>query len=188
MKTHVISDLAQANLLTDPFKKELLQYFSDEARTTKQVADLMELKAPRLYRHVDALVNAGLLVLIREQAKRGTVERYYQTIAQRFEVDSALFDSGEGDSETSRLLKELFRNTHEHLLGFLDGEQEALDETLAPVVMQISGRATPTQVRALREKLNLWLEEISAINEVEDPLEETIALGGLVALYAGHNA
>ena len=186
MKTHVISDMAQAKLLTDPFKKELLEYFSEEARTTKQVADLMSLKAPRLYRHVDALVGAGLLVLIREQAKRGTVERYYQTIAQRFEVDSSLFDSGEGDSETARLLKDMFRETHGQLLSFLEGDTEIEDETLAPIVMQISGRATPTQVRVLRAKLNEWLEEIHLTNKDPDATEGTIALGGVVVLYAGH--
>ncbi len=85
MSTHVIRDLGQAKLLTDPFKLKLLERFADEPITTKQVADLMGEKAPRLYRHVDALVEAGLLELIKEQPKRGTIERYYKTIASRFE-------------------------------------------------------------------------------------------------------
>lgn len=69
-------------MLNDPLKLQLMEPFSVEPRTTKQVADLMALKAPRLYRHVEALVEADLLVFIREQPKRGIVERDYQTIAE----------------------------------------------------------------------------------------------------------
>ena len=61
MKTHYVKDLEQARLLTDPFKLKLLEQFAAEPRTTKQVADHLGEKAPKLYRHVDALATAGLL-------------------------------------------------------------------------------------------------------------------------------
>ena len=38
-----------------------------------------------------ALAEAGFLELISEKQKRGTVERYYKTSANRFEVDPDLF-------------------------------------------------------------------------------------------------
>ena len=61
MDTYVVKRLEQAKLLTDPFKLKLLEGFARNPATTKQVADRMGEKAPRLYRHVDALVEEGLL-------------------------------------------------------------------------------------------------------------------------------
>ena len=75
MDTYVVKRLDQAKLLTDPFKLKLLEQFGGSPVTTKQVADQMGEKAPRLYRHVDALFDAGLLKLVEEKPKRGTVER-----------------------------------------------------------------------------------------------------------------
>ena len=91
MTTYIIKTLEQAKLLTDPFKLKLMERFGGSPVTTKQVADQMGEKAPRLYRHVNALFDAGLLELVEEKPKRGTVERYYRTIASRFEVDPELF-------------------------------------------------------------------------------------------------
>jgi DNA-binding transcriptional ArsR family regulator len=91
MDTYIVKRLDQAKLLTDPFKLKLLERFGGDPVTTKQVADQMGEKAPRLYRHVDALFDAGLLELVEEKPKRGTVERYFRTIASRFEVDPELF-------------------------------------------------------------------------------------------------
>ena len=86
MGTYIVKRLEQAKLLTDPFKLKLLERFAGKPVTTKQVADRMGEKAPRLYRHVDALVEEGLLELVEERPKRGTIERYYKTVAERFEV------------------------------------------------------------------------------------------------------
>ena len=95
MDTYVIKRLEQATLLSDPFKLKLLEGFAGKPSTTKQVADRMGEKAPRLYRHVDALVDEGLLTLVEEKPKRGTIERYYTTVAARFEVDPEHPQSGE---------------------------------------------------------------------------------------------
>ncbi len=112
MDTYVVKRLDQAKLLTDPFKLKLMERFGGVPVTTKQVADRMGEKAPRLYRHVDALVDAGLLKLIEEKPKRGTVERYYQTIASRFEVDPELFaTSAENLDEGVKIMRSLLRET-----------------------------------------------------------------------------
>ncbi|MGY8795785.1 MAG: ArsR/SmtB family transcription factor, partial [Woeseiales bacterium] len=79
MDAFVIKRLEQAKFLSDPFKLKLLDEFAGIPVTTKQVADRLGEKAPRLYRHVDALFEEGLLTLIEEKPKRGTIERYYKT-------------------------------------------------------------------------------------------------------------
>ena len=65
--THRISDLSDLKLLSDPLKLSLLQAFAEGPRTTRQVADDLGEKVTKLYRHVDALHEAGLLEVVAEQ-------------------------------------------------------------------------------------------------------------------------
>ena len=106
MQSYVFRQQSQARLLADPFKLRLIEAFAGPPATTKQVADKTGEKAPRLYRHVDALADEGLLKLIEEKPKRGTIERYYTTVAERFEVDPELFSPASGQEpirETNRI-------------------------------------------------------------------------------------
>jgi hypothetical protein len=50
VETYIVKSREQAKLLTDPFKLKLLECFAGKPLTTKQVADQMGEKAPRLYR------------------------------------------------------------------------------------------------------------------------------------------
>jgi DNA-binding transcriptional ArsR family regulator len=86
VETYVVRRLDQAKLLTDPFKLKLLQRFGGNPVTTKQVADQMGEKAPRLYRHVDALFDAGLLKLVEEKPKTETRHRGALLPYDRLEV------------------------------------------------------------------------------------------------------
>lgn len=118
MDAFVIKRLEQAKLLSDPFKLKLLDEFAGIPVTTKQVADRLGEKAPRLYRHVDALFEEGLLALIEEKPKRGTIERYYKTVAARFEVDPELLSSARsGEDEATELIRSAFCATESELLA-----------------------------------------------------------------------
>jgi DNA-binding transcriptional ArsR family regulator len=92
-----IDDLEQVRALADPLRMRILGALCEE-RTTKQVAELLHEKPTRLYHHVDALARAGLVQLTRTQPKRGTVEKYYRSVARTFE---ARVRTGRG-SEASR--------------------------------------------------------------------------------------
>ncbi len=182
MSTFRITDSAQASLLADTFKRTLLEQFSGEAMTTKQVADALGEKAPKLYRHVDALVAAGLLTLVREQPKRGTVERYYQTIASRFEVDPDLFSlSKDDEDDTLRLVRQVFRNTENDIVALQQlPEAQNIEEALAPIILNINLKASAAQVADLRGRLLSWVEECEAL---PDTTEETLAYRGLISFY-----
>ena len=62
----------------------LLEALVLEPRTTKQVAEALGEKPTKLYHHVDALEKVGLIRLIRTQRNRGTLEKYYQSVARSF--------------------------------------------------------------------------------------------------------
>jgi len=161
MKTHIIKDIKQAALLTDSFKVDLLKQFVGQARTTKQVADLMGLKAPRLYRHVHALSEGGLIHLVEERQKRGTVERYYQAVADAFVVEASIFDVGNEDANSAvKIAASVFQQAQQDFIQLLEVVGiSTMEETLAPLLVKLNIRTTEAQIKALRAKLVEWVDE-----------------------------
>lgn len=183
-ETYMVRRLEQAKLLTDPFKLKLLERFAGVPATTKQVADRMGEKAPRLYRHVEALAEEGLLELVEEKPKRGTVERYYRTVAERFEVDPDLFNAAPGGEDGAfDMVRSLLRETESDLLRVLDRHREGdrpADEL--PVVLRFSLRGTPTEIQALRAKMDDWLQDCTALCG-DDDSDDQVAWSGMLAFY-----
>ena len=103
-ETYKIKDLEHMRLLTDPLKLQLIQAFAEKAKTTKQVATELGESVTKLYRHVDALHDAGLLVVVEEKQKRGTIERTFRAVAERFEADQSLFADGAGGGAPMRFV------------------------------------------------------------------------------------
>ena len=187
MGTYIVKRLEQAKLLTDPFKLKLLERFAGKPVTTKQVADRMGEKAPRLYRHVDALVDEGLLELVEEKPKRGTIERYYRTVAERFEVHPDLFiASEEGSEDAVDMIRSLLRETESDLVKIFDAYKAAgetpEDEEL-PIVMRIGVRGTPEEIQSLRKKLEDWHKESSQLCGDREDSDDLDSWSGLLAFY-----
>lgn len=180
LDTYIVKRLEQAKLLTDPFKLKLLERFGGDPVTTKQVADRMGEKAPRLYRHVDALFDAGLLELVEEKPKRGTVERYFRTVASRFEIDPDLFSpQSAGDNAGLDVMRQIFRDTESELVALLSATDERLDKGPRPLVMRVAVSGSEADMERLQKKLSEWVEECGDTGEHADG----VSYAGLVAFY-----
>jgi len=185
METYVVKRLEQAKLLTDPFKLKLIEGFARVPATTKQVADKMGEKAPRLYRHVEALVDEGLLELIEEKPKRGTIERYYKTIADRFEVDPELFSpSSDTGDDALDLMRSIFRDTESDLGSLFQqmGDNKPSREEM-PFVMRFAIRGTPADIAGLRARFEELLEECERLSEDRQEAKDSVSYSGLLAFY-----
>ena len=156
-----VSDLEQLNVLANPTRQRILSQFVEEARTTKQVAELLGEPPTRLYHHVDALAKNGLLILEREVPKRGTTEKYYRAVARQFRVDeSCLMKPGFVD-ENSRVVSEMLDQARGTILQALadavDGDplhttaSSALINTTEKNIEKISG-ALLKRIGQLSEK------------------------------------
>lgn len=185
METYVVKRLEQAKLLTDPFKLRLIEGFAGAPATTKQVADKMGEKAPRLYRHVDALVDEGLLTLVEEKPKRGTIERYYTTVADRFEVDPELFSPAAGNGDDALdLMRTLIRDTESDLVSLFREIGDSTPEPEAmPIVMKLGIRGTPAEIAELRGKLMKWLDDCENLATDPDLEDQRETYSGLLAFY-----
>jgi predicted ArsR family transcriptional regulator len=177
-KTYKIRDLKQVHLLSEPLKLRILQALAESAKTTKQVAAELGESVTKLYRHVDALHGAGLLEIVEERQKRGTIERTFRAVAQRFEADHSLFSAAAGD-EGVEAARDMLRVSESEILNVLSSAQA--DDREQAIVMRIRGKATPEKIAELRATLKNWLDSIPNCDQA--PAGGAKEIGGLIAFY-----
>ena len=152
-ETFVVETAAQLRALSDPLRQRLLEQFAEGA-TVKQAAERLGEKLTKLYHHVDQLHAVGLIRVIREEKKRATIERTFQTAARRFAVSPSAFAGGAGPSSER---EHVARGAVEQLLaGAADGPG--------------AFRLLRTRVRlteAARERLEDELSRL--LRELDDP-------------------
>ena len=172
-----VQELEQLQLLSDPLKLRLIQSFAEGPRTVGQVADELGENVTRLYRHVDALFDAGLLEIIREVKKRGTIERTFCAVARRFEVDRALLTDS---PESEEPIRQLLRSGEDEVLRAL---AEPVDDD-EPLLMRLRIRGTRQQLAELREVLERWVKQAQEADDGEpgDGADVQTA-GALIAFY-----
>lgn len=173
-----IRDLEQVRLLADPLKLRLLQAFAESAKTTKQAAAELGERVTKLYRHVDALHDSGLLVVVGEKQKRGTIERTFRAVAERFEADHALFADEAGEDGTNAA-RDILRVSESEILSVLANAGDEDDEQA--IIMRIRGKASPEKIAELRATLKEWVDSVASCDQ--STADDAREFGGLVAFY-----
>jgi predicted transcriptional regulator len=175
---HEIDSLEQVRLLSDPLKLKLLQLFATEPRTTREAAKQLAEGVTKLYRHVDALQEAGLLEIVDEVRKRGTVERRFGAVARRFEVDRDLF-SDSGDAAGRQAARDLLRAGEEEIMQALT---QAEAGQMPPLMARLRLRVSDERARELNRQLADWIASLE--EEPDEPDQEDLQEAGvLIAFY-----
>lgn len=78
-----IEDLEQAMALLKPLRLEILRRL-DEPRSCDELAEVFQDSSQKIYYHVKALQEAGLVEKVADKRIRGTVEGYYQAKARSY--------------------------------------------------------------------------------------------------------
>lgn len=177
-ETFKIKDLDKVRLLSDPLKLDLLQAFAEGEKTTKEAATALGESVTKLYRHVDALFDAGLLEIVQETRKRGTVERTFRAVARRFEADHSLFlgDTPDGQDAVRDLLR---AGEAEVMQAFANADPDSDPDVL---LTRFRIKGSPERIAELRHSLTEWLEAVQAEEDdgEEGDFEEA---GALIAFY-----
>jgi DNA-binding transcriptional ArsR family regulator len=159
-----IKSLTQIKAMAHPIRMRLLESFSHKPTTTKQVAEEIGEPPTRLYHHVNALKRAGLIKLVRTGKKRGTTEKYYQTVADQFVVDRRLFEIKSGGKEAlsrmQRVTADIFENAMEEIRQSLSGKvAESKGEKGQFVLAHTHIHATPAQIITLEKQINALIKK-----------------------------
>jgi hypothetical protein len=175
--TLVIDSVDRLKVFADPLRQQLLQAFCCNPSTIKQVAEQMDEKPTRLYHHVELLEQNGFLEVVDTRQIRGTVEKYYQTVARKIIVDHAMVGSleEEGDLEAKNVVMNTIQACLVDARDHFDDEAEPQPNLSSVVIAQAKMQLTPTQLKVFEEKLDDLLEELQAIKvEGEDPVMYSI--------------
>ena len=123
-----IESVEQAVTLLHPLRMDLLQRM-DEPRTCPELAEMFDSTPQKIYYHVKALQNAGLIEKVEERRVRGVVEGYYQAKARSYWLAPHLVGQIGGgraaqDQSSLRILLNLAEEIHDDV-GRLGQQSEA---------------------------------------------------------------
>lgn len=173
---YVVSDLRQIKALADPLRRRILGAFCEVPRTTKQVAVLLDQPPTKLYRHVALLESVGLVRLVRTEPKRGTVEKYFQAVANSFSLAASSLG---GDASGS--VDELFVKAFDEMLadirsGIQSGSIGAGKGRKRTVLLTGSARLTPDGVEEFHRRVAELAKELDCGLESGSPYKLLLAL------------
>ena len=178
-----LHDLEQLKAVSDPLRLRILEALCGPPRTTKQVADHLGEKPTRLYHHVDALEAAGLIQLVHTRPKRGTLEKYFQSVARQFRADPSIFpQSGDGESDNSWqvLGSQLLEGAAADLRRLATRasakpeDDQPDEERFEAMIARIKVRASAEELMDIYQRLESLLTELSnqeGTEEVPAPTE-----------------
>lgn len=180
-ETYWIDDLDTLRVVVDPLRLRILDALTDEPLNVKQIAEELGAKPTRLYYHVNALEDAGLVQVVETRMKKNMVERYYQAVARDFRVDSELLQArteksvGADPAVLSAVLQATSNDVelavNSGMLSAADLDTQTSSRTL---FNRDAYRFRSSQIPHLIDRLNLLLAEFSQAEVVHG--EETYAL------------
>jgi predicted ArsR family transcriptional regulator len=135
----VLEGLDQYRAYAHPLRRKILE-LALEPVTAKSLAASMEVSTTRVYRHLDALCDVGLLEVVREVPKRGVVERWFQAV-QRDDDYRDLKQAPEGLTRVGAAQMQIrlpAENAAAILQKLVDAATPYHDEEGEPMILTIS--------------------------------------------------
>jgi DNA-binding transcriptional regulator GbsR (MarR family) len=162
-ETTTLKKLVQIKVIASPLRMKLLEAFSNKPMTTKQVAQSLGMPATKLYHHVDALEQASLIKLVKTQKKRGTTEKYYQTVAHRFSIDRKIFELRPQTKKTINELQTMVTSMFDDTLSEIN--QSIAEKLIKPknkhrptILTHSYISTTPDQIEKICKKIDTFIK------------------------------
>ncbi|ASS76536.1 hypothetical protein CIG75_17265 [Tumebacillus algifaecis] len=167
-----VTSLEQMKALSNQLRVQILNQFDDEPRTSKQLADLLELPASKVHYHVRELHKSGLLVLVETREKGGVIEKYYMPVAKQIRIALQESDTYNNEERTvryeiGRAFVDEYLNAYHKSLQLVDQLREEGKDTegLGPATVMGWLYLTKEQQQEMRkeikELLKTWEERYS---------------------------
>lgn len=180
-ETMMLKDLKQIRVFAHPLRARLVEAFAEKPRTAKQAAEIIGQKPTKLYHHVEALERVGLIKLVKTQKKRGTLEKYYRTVARRFAVDSGLFDMKSKKKEMLGEFRAMFATMLENTMREIN--ESIADKLICPNKKERQAtlarkriRTTAGSIDKIDKKIQKLLDDFAAADEEKGDVEYVLTL------------
>lgn len=158
-----MTKVEQLQCISVPVRLKILEALAVRPMTTKQVALQLGESVTGLYRHVDALAQAGLVILVDEVPKRGTVQKFYRSAAKRYVADdSCLPRVGTADPRLETILS-LIDDTRRGVLSQdLNQCETPLPATAASTLIEVPPEEYSSLVEAITDAIQKWKNRLEA--------------------------
>lgn len=113
LKRFEITSAEQAKIVAHPLRLQIISLFDDQvSRTSKQLADLLDLSPAKVHYHVRELARVGILELVETKEKGGVIEKYYLPVAEQFHIklNDAELSVEEQNSTRHQFLKNILED------------------------------------------------------------------------------
>ncbi len=182
----IVREPGQLKALGDPLRLRLIETMEGRMRhgwTVKELAAALGTSQTRLYRHVNLLVEAGLIRVAGTQLVGGIVQRHYQLSARAFRMERTLASLPETGAALNRLLdvavEDARRNIRDGLASGIVDRGEGPGGRVT--VIQGRLRLRPDRRTEFGRRLQALIDEASGDNADDAP--DASDYGFLLALY-----
>jgi AraC-like DNA-binding protein len=171
----------ELRLLTDPLRECLVNSLVAEAKPVARIAAELGCAPTRLYRHIQLLLEAGILVIEREVRVRGVVEHHYRSVAETFPLDRDRFAwrDGVAPEGLDAILDYVFDQTRTDIANAVRAGRTdpayAWPDARSVLAWRAVARVTPTEAAALRRKARELYDEVERYARRRAPRGEMVS-------------
>lgn len=175
----------ELRLLADPIREHLANALVPRARTVAEVAEGLGCAPTRLYRHVQLLLDAGLLVVEREVKVRGVVERHYRAAARTLRLRRPQFAAASGEAGIEAILAYVLDQSRRDIAGAVAAghidPSHVYPDPRAVLAWRSVARVTATEYARLQRRARALYDEIDRLGRRKAPQGALFALS--IALF-----
>lgn len=178
---HRLGQWNEVRAVAEPLRMRILEAFSRQPRTTKQVAIILGEKPTRLYHHVQILERAGLIKQVETRRNRGMTEKYYSAVAKEFIVDRKLLEIRKGAGKAARgyeslLLSALEATLEEARKSVAAGLISSVEKGRNALICRHQVRGPKADIDQLMARIGRWIKECRATAGEHRELSYTLTL------------
>jgi hypothetical protein len=171
----------ELRLVTDPLREYLMNSLIAEAKPVARIAAELGCASTRLYRHIQLLLEAGILVIEREVRVRGVVEHHYRSVAHAFPLDRSRFAwrDGVAPEGLDAILDYVFDQTRADIANAVRAGRSdpayAWPDTRSVLAWRTVARVTPAEAASLRRKARELYDEVERYARRRAPRGEMVS-------------
>lgn len=91
---YVIDTLEKLRVVSNPLRMRILDAVIPQARTIKEIGELLQVKSNTRYYHMSALSDVGMVRVVRTVVNGGIQQKYYRATGKYFRLEPHLLYSG----------------------------------------------------------------------------------------------
>jgi len=138
-ETFIIKDPEVAKLLADPTRREILHLLRHQEMSTTDLAKALNRNHSSIIHHLNTMLEAGLIVVSREDKVRNMVQPYYRSVSHSYHVAYSLTEALSQDPDFSAWQEEYIDKLMQGLEDYVDipdGKRAQVRELLRTCYMR----------------------------------------------------